>query len=117
MATGDAAGLAARVEALLELDRTGRLAPGPLVPTLCEGLGALARGEYSLATRILESALPELERLGGSHAQREIVEDSYITACLRAGQREKATALLRARLGRRPSRPDERRLAALGIAI
>lgn len=114
-ATGDGAGLAARIDGLLSLDRAGRLAPGSLVPTLCEGMGALARGEYGLAARILESALPELERLGGSHAQREIVEDSYISTCLRAGQAEKAAALLKARLRRRPSRADARQLASTGL--
>jgi hypothetical protein len=29
--------------------------------------------------------LPEVTSVGGSHAQRELFEDTYIVACLRAG--------------------------------
>jgi Tfp pilus assembly protein PilF len=89
----------------------GRLPQGPVVPELCAGAAAFARGDYPGAIARLGGALPELARIGGSHAQREVFEDTYIVACLRAGERDKAAARLAARLARRPSARDERWLA------
>jgi hypothetical protein len=51
--------------------------------------------------------LNDLPRIGGSHAQREIVGDSLIVAYLRSGQSAKTDPMLRSRLERRPSRRDE----------
>ena len=86
----------------------GRLPQGAVVPELCAGVAAFARGDYVAAVAKLDAALPELARIGGSHAQREVFEDTYIVACLRAGERDKAVARLGARLARRPSTRDER---------
>ena len=44
--------------------------------------------------------------MGGSNAQREVIEDTLVEACLRAGRFDQAEALLRKRLGRRPSARD-----------
>ena len=74
-------------------------------------MAALGRGDSAEAVQILEQALADLPRIGGSHAQREIVEDSLIIAYLRSGQSAKAAPLLHARLGRRPSARDEAWLA------
>jgi hypothetical protein len=52
-----------------------------------------------------------LPRIGGSHAQREVVEDTLIVAFLGSGQSGKAARLLRSRLARRPSARDEGWLA------
>ncbi|MBV8779439.1 MAG: tetratricopeptide repeat protein [Alphaproteobacteria bacterium] len=90
---------------------TGRQPQGPVVPDLCAGALAFTRGEYADAMIHLGAALPELRRIGGSHAQREVFEDTYIVACLRAGARDKAAARLAERLARRPSARDERWLA------
>jgi hypothetical protein len=86
----------------------GRLPQGPVVPELCAGAAAFARGDYVEAVEWLGGALPELVRIGGSHAQREVFEDTYIVACLRAGERGKAADCLNARLARRPSARDQR---------
>lgn len=89
----------------------GRLPQGSVVPELCAGAAAFARGDYAEAVEGLASALPELDRIGGSHAQREVFEDTYIVACLRGGELSKAAERLRSRLTRRPSARDERWLA------
>src|SRR5436853_158961 len=81
----------------------GRMPQGAIVPALCAGTAAFARGDYGAAADKLAGALPELDRLGGSHAQREIFEDTYIAACLRAGRYDTAAERLSARLARRPS--------------
>ena len=92
----------------------GRLAQGPVVPELCAGAAAFAAGDYKAAAALLSDALPELPRIGGSHAQREVFEDTYIVACLRAGENGKAAERLKARLARRPSARDEKWLAMTG---
>jgi len=89
-----------------------RMPQGAVVPELCAGAAAFARGDYAAAVERLGGALPELARIGGSHAQREVFEDTYIVACLRAGERGKAAVRLKERLARRPSARDRRWLAA-----
>ena len=90
---------------------TGRQPQGAVVPLLCAGAMAFARGDHAMAVGHLGAALHDLTRIGGSHAQREVFEDTYIVACLRAGARDKAKERLKARLARRPSARDERWLA------
>ncbi len=107
----DEASLAQRLEGLAALEREGKLPQGPVLASLCRGVAAFARGDYCDAARELENALPELPRIGGSHAQRELFEDTVIAACLRAGLAQNAAARLRARLARRPSARDARWLA------
>ena len=55
---------------------------------------------------LLEPAMAELVRIGGSHAQRELWEDTLIVAYLRGGSGGKAAGLISARLERRPSARD-----------
>ena len=110
-ATGDEAGVERRIEGLRRLDAEGRLPPGAAAPELCAGAAALARGDNGEAVRILENALADLPRVGGSHAQREVFEDTLIAAAIGCGWSERARALLEARLARRPSRRDREWLA------
>jgi len=91
--------------------KAGRQPQGAVIPLVCAGAAAFARGDYVKAIERLEEALPDLPRIGGSHAQREVFEDTYIVACLRAGENEKAAQRLKLRLARRPSARDERWLA------
>ena len=42
--------------------------------------------------------MAELVRIGGSHAQRELWEDTLIAACLHSGRGGKAAGLISARL-------------------
>ena len=110
-ALGDEDAVRGRVAGLESLARHGRLPPGEAAAALCAGLAALGRGDSAEAARLLEAALDELPRIGGSHAQREVVEDSLIVAFLGSGQSGKAARLLRSRLGRRSSARDEGWLA------
>ena len=108
----DTEGVQTRIAGLYRLVEEARLPPGEVVPALCAGAAALARGDDAEAARMLEAAVADLARIGGSHAQREVFEDSLIVAYLRCGQPTKAAKLLRARLNRRPSPQDETWLAA-----
>jgi len=105
MVGGDA--LAARMAQLEDREAAGRLAPGRSAIELCRGIKAFADGDNEDAIRRLEPAISELARIGGSHAQRELWEDTLIVACLRAGHGDKAARRISARLDRRPSARDE----------
>ena len=73
---------------------------------LVKGIGAFAGGEYDEAVRLIEPVFPQLARIGGSHAQREVFEDTLLEAYLRAEQYDKAEEMLRARLKQRTSVRD-----------
>jgi hypothetical protein len=85
----------------------GKLAPGSSAIGLCRGIQAFAEGDNDRAIRILEPLMLELVRIGGSHAQRELWEDTLIVACLRGGHGDKAARMISDRLHRRPSLRDE----------
>lgn len=61
------------------------------------GLLAHARGDCARAAQSLAEALPRLEAIGGSHAQRDLFEQVLIDALLRSGQHARARDLLRPR--------------------
>src|SRR6516225_949051 len=103
----DADGLSSRIAGLHGLVGDGRLPPGRVAPALCAGAAAFARGDDAQAAQVLEKAIADLPRIGGSHAQREVFEDSLIVAYLHSGLSAKAEPLLRSRLARRPSRQDQ----------
>jgi hypothetical protein len=102
-ATGDYAALDRLVQEMRERLAAGKLAPGPVVPALAEGFAAFARNDWSAAIRVLEQALPETVRIGGSRAQRDLVEHTLLAAYLRAGSAADAASLLARREHRRPA--------------
>jgi tetratricopeptide (TPR) repeat protein len=84
----------------------GKLAPGRAAIELSRGIKAFAEGDHEGAVGILEPLMGDLVRIGGSHAQRELWEDTLIAACLHSGSGGKAAGLIAARLDRRPSARD-----------
>jgi hypothetical protein len=87
----------------------------PVFPTvlapLVSALWAYVDGRFDTAAALLEPIMPALVQLGGSAAQREVVEDTLLYALLLAGRVPDARALLARRLDRRPSRRDMRLLS------
>lgn len=112
-ATGDRAAMAARVAGLEALVHAGRLAAGAVVATLCRALLAFADEDYLGCARLLEPVRADIARIGGSGAQREVIEDTLLVALLRGGEHARAAALLDERLHRRPSTRDRRWRTAL----
>ena len=110
---GDREAVARRAAELDALVAEGKLPQGPVVPALCRALAAYAEGDFAQAARLLQDAQTDLRRVAGSHAQREVFEDTLIAALIRAGQRDRARGLLEQRLARRPRAQDRRWLAML----
>jgi hypothetical protein len=97
------------------LDRLGTWARTHRNPTqrevvapLADALAQLAAGRSSMAADELRALRNSTWRLGGSDAQREIIEEARIAALLRAGRLDEARVLLDERLDRRHSPRDER---------
>jgi uncharacterized NAD(P)/FAD-binding protein YdhS len=84
-----------------------------VVVSLCDALVAVLEQRWNEAVRILRLLGPWLVQLGGSAAQREIVEDTLLYALVAAGRCDEARGLLAARLDRRPSPLDTQRLASV----
>ena len=105
-ATGDRAALEQRAAALTALVDAGRLPAGSVVPAICRAVLAFMEGDYGNCERILEPVAGDVVRIGGSGAQRDVIEDTLLVALMRSGDAAKASALLQERLQRRPSLRD-----------
>lgn len=107
-ATGDRAALDKRLGLLDRMIGQGTLPAGPVVPAIGRAAQAFKDRDYARCVGLLEPLGRDVPRIGGSGAQREIVEDTLLVAMLRSGNRARARALLERRLARRPSPRDAR---------
>jgi tetratricopeptide (TPR) repeat protein len=105
-AAGDEVAFGRLIDGLRALDVQGHPTAGCVVLPLAQGVWAFARGAYDEAIQWIEPIADQIVRIGGSNAQREVFEDTLLEAYLRAGHYAQAEALLRLRLGRRPSARD-----------
>ncbi|MDM0025807.1 tetratricopeptide repeat protein [Variovorax saccharolyticus] len=79
------------------------------------GLLAHARGDFAAAIDGLGQALPQLARIGGSHAQRDLFEQVYLDALVRLGTAAslaEAQGILQQQLNGQPESLRLRRQAA-----
>jgi hypothetical protein len=101
---------------LARLRRSAERSDSPVlagtVAPLADALADLVHGDAGRATEAL-LRLRGVERLGGSAAQREVIEDTLVHCAAQAGQTELAADVLSRRLDRRASPRDRTRLGAL----
>jgi tetratricopeptide (TPR) repeat protein len=81
---GNDAALEARMRQVEDLARKGRYASGQFVPAVSRAFAAFERRDYSAAIDALEPIAGELERIGGSRAQLDLVEFTLLKAYLSA---------------------------------
>jgi tetratricopeptide (TPR) repeat protein len=74
-----------------------RGAAGDMVPPMARGFEAFAAGDYKRAASELEPLLDTHERLGGSRAQRDLLEYTVAAAKLRGGNKDEARAFIERR--------------------
>lgn len=77
---------------------------------VAQALLAYAQGRHEIAANLLAPQLPQLWRIGGSHAQRDVFVQTWIDAAVRAGQTSAARDVLMRRVEARPSVGIARRL-------
>jgi Flp pilus assembly protein TadD len=109
---GNEAALAAREEQINELTRNSRYPSGPLVPGVSRALAAFERRDFSTTIDALEPVAAELERIGGSRAQLDLVEFTLLKAYVGADRLEDARRMLSLRR-RGSSTPPVAGLAAV----
>ncbi|KAB1987477.1 FAD/NAD(P)-binding protein [Streptomyces triticiradicis] len=84
-----------------------------VVAPLCEALSAVVQEDWRQAVRRLGPLLALVARTGASKAQQEVVEETLLHALIAGGEYDRAARLLAARLDRRASPLDRRRLDAV----
>jgi tetratricopeptide (TPR) repeat protein len=73
-AAGDEVALEKQLGELRAREQAGKLLAGPIVPALCGAFDAFARKDYARAIALIEPHMAEHERIGGSRAQRRLIE-------------------------------------------
>ena len=81
-------------------DRTGLV--GEVLVPLVEGLHGFAAGDWRRAIDRMEPLRARVVELGGSRAQRDVFHDTFLEACFRAGDMDRARRYLAERVARRP---------------
>ena len=84
-----------------------------LLAPVVAAMDAVVRGAHDRAADLLLGLPRRTEPLGGSAAQREVLEDTLLYALVGAGRFAEAGGLLDARLDRRPNPRDSRQRSAL----
>jgi Tfp pilus assembly protein PilF len=79
-----------------------RYPPGEVVIDIADGFAAFAQGDWDEAVRCLAHALPRVVCIGGSRAQRDLVDLTLIGACMKAGRTDEARTLIARRGQERP---------------
>ena len=103
----DEDGLARLCDTLAGLAAKGHAIAGTVALPLVRGAAAFAAGDYAGALAHIEPVDGEIHRMGGSHAQWEIFEETMVVCHLKLNRAAAAARLLRRRLQRRPSPRDQ----------
>jgi len=74
------------------------------------GLAAYAKGDHAEAARLLGQAMPHLQKIGGSIAQRSLFGAIHLDALMKSGWNDAALAILQADDRERPTVPWTKRL-------
>jgi len=109
---GNSAALAARTQEIDDLAHEGRYPSGPLVPAVAQAFAAFERRDFVAAIEAAAPIVAELERIGGSRAQLDLVEFTLLSAYVGAGRLNDARRMLTGR-HRGSSNPP---VAGLGAA-
>jgi hypothetical protein len=80
-----------------DLARKGRYPSGPLVPAVSRAFTAFEQCDFSATIEALEPMVGELERIGGSRAQLDLVEFTLLKAYVAADRVDEARRMLSGR--------------------
>lgn len=74
---------------------------------LCRAISAYGGGDFAGSAQELQALLPQVAALGGSHAQRDVIVTTLISALRRSGDQDGAVRALRERCDNRAAHLDE----------
>ena len=107
---GNDAAIEARARQMDELARNGRYPSGPCVPAVSQAFAAFERRDFAAVIDALQPIAGELERIGGSRAQLDLVVFTLVKAYLGAGRPDDARRMLSLR------RPGPSGIPVAGLA-
>ncbi len=105
-ACGDERALAKLIDGLRALDAKGHPIAGTVALPMVQGTAAFVAGDHAGALAHLEPVEGEFHRVGGSHAQWELFEETMVACYLELERYDDALRLVRRRLQRRASPRD-----------
>jgi tetratricopeptide (TPR) repeat protein len=105
---GDAGALGRLIDGLRALDARGHPIAGSVALPMVQGIAAVVAGDHAGALTHLEPVETEFHRVGGSHAQWELFEETMVACYLERERYDAAVRLMRRRLQRRASPWDQR---------
>jgi tetratricopeptide (TPR) repeat protein len=103
---GDAAAMSGLSAGLEALHAKGHPIAGTVALPLVRGVAAYVGGDYAGALGFMESVDGEIHRVGGSHAQWELFEETMVVCQLRLGRFDQAQRLLSRRVACRATPRD-----------
>jgi tetratricopeptide (TPR) repeat protein len=116
-ACGDEAALGKLMDGLRALDANGNPIAGRVVLPLVRGTAAFAAGDLAGALAHFEPVEREMHRIGGSHAQWELFEETMVACYLGLERYDDALRLVQRRLARRASPRDAKWLARASAGL
>jgi tetratricopeptide (TPR) repeat protein len=93
-----------------------RLVAGIGLP-VTEAVLANGQGRHADAVALMRPVLGEIYRMGGSHAQQDVLEQLFLDSALKAGSENDARMLIERATGRHPVPPNRRRGYAMGAQL
>ena len=82
---------------------------GDLAIPVSQAVLAHGLGQYEQAVALMRPVLGEMYRLGGSHAQQDVLEQVFLDAALKAGLDDDRRLMIERVSGRHPVPPARRR--------
>ena len=104
-ALGETEQLQACVAQLQELGDAAQLPAGTTGANLTRAYAAFENDDWATAIDVLEPLIPQVVRIGGSRAQRDLMTNTLLAAYVKADRPDDARAFLERVTDRQPSRP------------
>jgi tetratricopeptide (TPR) repeat protein len=82
-----------------------------------EAVLANGQGRHAEAIALMRPVLGEMYRMGGSHAQQDVLEQVFLDSALKAGAQNDVRIMMERAAGRRPVPPARRRGYAMGAHL
>ena len=109
---GETEQLQATISQLHDLGEAGRLPAGNTGVALARAYGAFVDEQWGTVIDILEPLIPQVVRIGGSRAQRDLMTNTLLAAYVKADRLDDARQFLAGVMDRQPSRPVAGLIAA-----
>ena len=104
-ALGETEQLQACVAQLQELGDAAQLPAGTTGASLTRAYAAFENDDWATVIDVLEPLIPQVVRIGGSRAQRDLMTNTLLAAYVKADRPDDARAFLERVTDRQPSRP------------